>query len=98
VRWIGFIGLCAAIVTGSADAMDTQTPCPVLLEEKGGVDGSPAQAESPLLADSRCEALMSRELRAPLLEIPQDGEAPMSLSLGAKNIGATLRFKVPFSF
>ena len=34
-----------------------------------GVENSPAQDQQPLLSDNQCEALKSRELRAPLLEI-----------------------------
>jgi hypothetical protein len=33
-----------------------------------------------------------------LLEIPQEEEDPMALSLGAKSNGLILRFKIPFSF
>jgi hypothetical protein len=40
----------------------------------------------------------TRELRALLLEIPQQDENPMELSLGVKSNGGTLRFKIPFSF
>jgi hypothetical protein len=48
--------------------------------------------------DNRCEASTNRELRLPLLEIPQEDEDPMALSLGAKYNGAILRLKIPFSF
>jgi len=97
VRSIGIIGIFAVLVTVSADAMDTKRPCAVLLEEKGRLDESPAQGSLPLLTDRQCEALKSRELRVPLLEIPQEEEDPMSLSLGVKGGGATLHFKIPFS-
>jgi hypothetical protein len=33
-----------------------------------------------------------------LLEIPQEEENPMELSLGVKSNGGSLRFKIPFSF
>jgi hypothetical protein len=98
VRWIGIVGIFAALVTVSADAMDANRPCPGLLEEKGWADDSPAQAEQPLLMDSQCEAPKNREFRIPLLEIPQEDEDPMALSLGAKHNGAILRLKIPFSF
>jgi len=94
---IGIIGVFAALVTVSADAMDAK-PCPGLLEGKGGADASPAQGSQPLLMGNQCEALKSRELRVPLLEIPQEGEDPMALSLGAKYNGVMLRLKIPFSF
>jgi hypothetical protein len=92
------MGIFAALVTVSADAMDANRPCLGLLEERGGADDSPAQGRQPLLPDNQCEALKSRELRMPLLEIPQEGEDPMALSLGAKSNGVALRFKIPFSF
>ena len=98
MRWIGILGIFAALVTVSADAMDANRPCPGLLEEMDGEDDSPAQGEQPLLTDNQCEALKTRELRAPLLEIPQEDEDPMELSLGVKNGGGTVRFKIPFSF
>jgi hypothetical protein len=98
VRWIGIISIFAALVTVSADAMDAKRPCLGLHEESGGADDSPAQGKQPLLPDNQCEALKSRELRVPLLEIPQEEEDPMALSLGAKSNGLILRFKIPFSF
>ena len=97
MRWIGIIGIFAALVTVSADAMDANRPCPGLLEERGGADDS-TQGKQPMLTDNQCEAVKSRELRVPLLEIPQEEEDPMALSLDAKYNGVTLRFKVPFSF
>ena len=98
MRWIGILGILAALVTGSADAMDANRSCLDLLEENDGVDVSPAQGEPLLLTDNQCEAMKSRELRALLLEIPQEKEDPMALSLGAKSNGVALRFKIPFSF
>ena len=97
VRWIGIVGVFAALVTVSADAMDANRSCPGLLAE-GGADDAPARGQPPLLRDNQCEALKSRELRVPLLEIPQEDEDPMALSLGAKYNGAILRLKIPFSF
>jgi len=97
VRWIGILGIILAmVVTGSADAMDENRPCLDLLAENGGVDDS--LAEQPLLTRNQCEALKTRELRALLLEIPQEDEDPMQLSIGIKNGGGMLRFKIPFSF
>ena len=60
--------------------------------------GSPTQGEQPFLTGNQCEAIKTRELRALLLEIPQEEENPMELSLGVKSNGASLRFKIPFSF
>jgi len=50
------------------------------------------------LTNTQCDSLETRELRAPLLEIPQDGEDPMQFSLGIKNGGLTLRLQIPFSW
>lgn len=96
MRSIGIISVFAMLVTVSADAADTKRPCAVTLEEKGRLEEPPAQGNLPLLTDRQCEALKSRELRMPLLEIPQDEEDPMALSLGVKGSGATLHFKIPF--
>jgi hypothetical protein len=96
VRWIGILGILATVVTGSAEAMDENRPCLDLLEENGGMDDS--LAEQPLLTGNQCEALKTRELRALFLEIPQEDEDPLQLSLGIKNGGGMLRLKIPFSF
>jgi hypothetical protein len=98
VRRIGIIAIFAALVTASADAMDTKVPCLDLVKENGRGDDLPALAELLLLTDNQCEAVKRRELRVPLLEIPQEEEDAMSLSLGSKGDGATLHFKIPFSF
>jgi hypothetical protein len=98
VRRLGLIGLAAAFVTVSVNAMDTKAPGVDLLNENGRVDESPALAELPFLTGNQCEAVKRRELRVPLLEIPQEEEDPMSLSIGTKADGATFYFKIPFSF
>jgi hypothetical protein len=99
VRWLCTLGLVAAVVAPCADAGDAQRPCYGLLDEKSnGSDWSAPEEKPPLLTDSQCEALKSQELRVPLLQIPQNEEDPMTFSLGAKNGGGALRFKIPFSF
>jgi hypothetical protein len=98
VRWIGILGILAALVTGSADAMDVNRSCLDLLEENDGAKVSPAQDEQPLLTDNQCEAMKSREFRLLLLDVPQEEEDPVQLSLGIRNGGAILRLKIPFSF
>jgi len=98
VRWIGIPSIFAAFVTVSAAAMDANRPCPGLLEELDGADDLPAQSEQPLLTDNQCETLKNQELRLPLLQIPQEDEDPVELSLGVKNGGGILRLKIPFSF
>jgi hypothetical protein len=96
--WIGIIGTFAAVVTVSAVAIDTKMACFDLLEENGELDDSTAEADLPILTGNQCEAVKRGELRVPLLEIPQEEEDPMSLSIGTKGDGATLHFKIPFSF
>ena len=76
--------------------MDTNRSCLDLLGENEG--GLAARDEQPLLTDNQCEAMKSREFRLLLLEVPQEEEDPVQLSLGIKNGGATLRLKIPFSF
>ena len=98
MRGIGILGAFAVLVAFSADAMDANDPCPGLLDENDGADESSTLLAQPLLTDNQCEALKTKELRAPLLEIPQEGEDPMELSLGVKSNGGILRLKIPFSF
>ena len=96
MRQIGVIGVFTAFVAFPAYADDGREPCPGLFA--GKTDDPSVQGDQLLLTDNQCEAVAKRELRVPLLEIPQDGEDPMSLSFGAKNVGGILRFKIPFSF
>ena len=98
MRWIEIISILAVFVTVSADAGDAKRACLGLHEQDGGVRDSLAQEKQLLLTDKQCEAAKRQELRVPLFEIPQDGEDPMALSLGAKQGGGILRFKIPFSF
>ena len=78
--------------------MDVNRSCLHLLEENDGAKVSPAQDEQPLLTDNQCEAMKSREFRLLLLDVPQEEEDPVQLSLGIRNGGAILRLKIPFSF
>ena len=96
MRSVGILGLVLAFAAMPADAMDVNRSCLDLHGENGGAEVSPARGEQPLLTDNQCEAMESRELRALLLEVPQE-EDPVQLSLGIKNGGATLRLKIPFS-
>jgi hypothetical protein len=98
MRWIGLIGICAALVTVSANAMDSKVPCVDLINENGRVEDSPELAELPFLTGNTCEAVKRHELRVPLLAIPQEDEDAISLSLGTKGNGGTLYLKIPFSF
>ena len=78
--------------------MDESGSCAGLLPQVAAGEETSAPIEGPLLAANECETLKTQELRATLLEIPQDGEEPIELSLGLKNGGGTHRFKIPFSF
>ena len=97
MRSVGILGVVLALSAAPADAMDANRSCLDLLEEEGA-NLSPAQEEQPLLTGNQCEAMKSRELRALLLEVPQEEGDPIQLSLGIKNGGGTLRLKIPFSF
>jgi hypothetical protein len=77
--------------------MDTKVTCLDSLEENGDLHDLPTQADLPTLTGNQCEAVKRRELGVPLLEIPQEEEDPMSLSVGTKGNGATLHFKIPLS-
>jgi hypothetical protein len=98
VRCIGITGIFAALVTVSASAEDAERPCVGLAEERGKADQPLTQSEQPLMTANECEALKRRELHMRLLEIPQEEEDPMGLSLGSKDKGGMLYFKIPFSF
>jgi hypothetical protein len=93
---IGITGIFAAVVSVFAVATDTNISCFDLLEENGKLSDS--TAELPFLTGNQCEAPKRRELRVPFLKIPQEKEGSMSLSVGTKGDGATLYFKIPFSF
>lgn len=96
MRRMGVIGFLAVVLSAPAAAADARGGCdaPVEPAAEPGADVSP----QPLLTPNQCEAMEARELRAPLLEIPQDDDDPMRLSLGVKNGGLALRLKIPFSF
>jgi hypothetical protein len=50
------------------------------------------------LTENQCEAIIKREFRLSLFEIPQEDEDPMTVTLGLKNGGGILRLRIPFSF
>jgi hypothetical protein len=64
--------------------MDTKVTCLDSLEENGDLHDLPTQADLPTLTGNQCEAVKRRELGVPLLEILQEEEDPMSLSVGTK--------------
>jgi hypothetical protein len=87
---ITFIGILIVLLAVSAEALGDD--CASLQEGK-----STTSTKQPLLTENQCEAEKNRELRVPLLEIPQEDEDPIALSLGAKFNGAVIRLKIPFS-
>ena len=97
MRWIGIVGVLAVVVSGPAAATDGDSQCLGAREEDDGAEAA-VESTQPLLTENQCEALKARELRALLLEVPQQEEDPVQLSLGVKNGGAVLRLKIPFSF
>jgi hypothetical protein len=98
VRRIGVLAILLAFADGPAEAADANDRCAGLLEESDGSDNPPELPAQPLMTDNQCEALENKELRAPLLEIPQEDEDPVQLSLGIKNGSGMLRLKIPFHF
>jgi len=100
VRWLGIIGFLPALAALPAAAIDASRPCLDLPADNRGVDEALVQpaAPQPLLTQNQCDSLRTHEFRALLLEIPQDGEDPMQLSVGVKNRSGMLRLKIPFSF
>jgi len=93
------VGFTAALVAIAADASDVKKPCYGLLDDRGLADTSLELREPPLLTENECGSMRNHELQLQLLEMPQDKEDPMSLSVGAKDRnGVTLRLKIPFSF
>ena len=100
MRWLVIIVLVPTLGARSAAAMDASRPCFDLPADNRGVDDSlVGTAEpQPLVTQNQCDSMKTHELRALLLEIPQETEDPMQLSLGLKNRSGMLRFKIPFSF
>ena len=101
MRQIAMIAVFAVFAAVSAFADDAKEPCYGSFEpaQKAAAKAPPAPDGAQLsLTGNQCEAAAKREVRVPLFQVPQDGEDPMALSLGVKNLGGMLRFKVPFSF
>ena len=98
MRQIGMIAFFAAVVAVHAHADDMKKPCLGSFDGYDRASETSSESQQLFLTDNQCEAARSRELRLPLLDFEQEGEDPMTLSLGAKNIGGILRFKIPFSF
>jgi hypothetical protein len=101
VRCTVAIGVFAAFLAvpayAGAYAGDVKKQCFALPEQKIDTD-DPVQVAQPLLAQNECEAIQRHGLQIQLIEIPQDREDPMKLSLGSKEEGGMLYFNIPFSF
>jgi hypothetical protein len=97
VRYFGIIGVLAALIATQVYADNVRKPC-VGLREETDRSGHAPERDDLLLTDDQCEAVKRKEFRVPLFEIPQDDEDPMALSLGAKQGGGIVRFKIPFSW
>jgi hypothetical protein len=102
MRQIAIIAVFATFAAVSAFADEAKEPCYGSFEptkNAAEAETSPAPEGAQLsLTDNQCEAVAKREVRVPLFQVPQEDEDPMALSLGVKNLGGLLRFKVPFSF
>ena len=97
MRYPGAIGVFAAFLAVSAYAAEAKKQCFALPQERIDTD-DPVQVAQPLLTQNECEAIQRHGLQIQLIEIPQDEEEPMKLSLGSKEEGGMLYFKIPFSF
>ena len=95
---IGVIGVVGAFAVGLTLSTNAEESCRDLYAGKGQSEGQPEQGDRLYLSDSQCEAAAKHELRLSLFEIPQEEEDPMSVSVGLKQGGGILRFRIPFSF
>lgn len=92
---IGVVAGFAGVFTLSANAEES---CPGRFAGNGLAESQPEQGDRLFPSGNQCEAATQRELRLSLFEIPQEEEDPMSVSVGLKNGGGILRFRIPFSF
>ncbi|MFM9844595.1 MAG: hypothetical protein ACKVOI_16670 [Dongiaceae bacterium] len=95
---IGVVGVVAAFASVLALSANAEESCPGLFAGNGQAEGKPVQGDRLFLSGNQCEAATKRELRLSLFEIPQEEEDPMSVSVGLKQGGGILRFRIPFSF
>ena len=99
MRQIALISVFVTLTAVSAFAEEAKEPCYRTFEPtKKAVEAPPPEGAELHLTDNQCEAAVKREVRVPLFQVPQEDEDPMALSLGVKNLGGMLRFKIPFSF
>jgi len=99
MRQIALITVLATLTAVSAAAQEAKEPCYGTFEPtKKAAEAPPPEGAELHLTDNQCEAAVKREVRVPLFQVPREDEDPMALSLGVKNLGGMLRFKIPFSF
>lgn len=97
MRYFAIIGVLAAAIATQVCADNVKRPC-VGLREDTDSSVHAEERKDLLLTEQQCDAAKRQEFRLKLYEIPQDGEDPMALSLGAKQGGGIIRFKIPFSW
>jgi len=98
VRSFLIVAVVSALFAAPAGAAEEKKPCIGLNHEARKVEGPTAQAKPPLMTENECEAVKRHQLQMRLLEIPQEDEDPMGLSVGSQEKGGMLYFKIPFSF
>ncbi|HEY6563597.1 MAG TPA: hypothetical protein VIY86_03830, partial [Pirellulaceae bacterium] len=91
-------GVVAAFACVFALSANAEESCAGLFTGYGQAESQPEQGDPLFLSGNQCEAVTKRELRLSLFEIPQEEEDPMSVSVGLKQGGGILRFRIPFSF
>ena len=97
MRYFGIIGILASLIATQLYADNVTRPC-VGLREDTDTSVHAEERKDLLLTEEQCEAAKRQEFRLKLYEIPQEDEDPMALSLGAKQGGGVVRFKIPFSW
>lgn len=98
MRTICMVPILVLAIVSSALADEPKKNCLSSVEGEGANVDLTAQKDQLDLTGNECETVTGRELRVKLFEIPQEDEKPMSLTVGAKNLGGILRFRIPFSF
>jgi uncharacterized protein YqfA (UPF0365 family) len=97
VRYFGIMGVLAAAIATQVYADNVKKLC-VGLRADTDTSVHAEERKDLLLTEEQCEAAKRQEFRLKLYEIPQEDEDPMALSLGAKQGGGIVRFKIPFSW
>ncbi len=97
---IGVIGVVTAFAGVFPLSASAEESCPGMLERDRQAEGQTQPGDPLYLSDRQCDAdaTTKHEPRLSLFEIPQEEEDPMSVSVGLKQGGGILRFRIPFSF